>query len=660
MAYVTLEYDGEEKALGDWGFALEGAEATFSSMATDVLSLRMPGVAIEDDPIIPFEGVIVFRRGRTVSGGGYAGGVIEFQGKRLLSVLEGRPQFEGVTYQFGGPWYDLDQTPFQQTFKYYDGDPDDLAEAYVSDLTLFTKFGAVAGTIEKIDTGEQLTEIFNHLLGQYSDQGLDAPFQVGTIDPAVNVPSYQVKDIKCSEAVQICLRVSPDCTVWFDYSFSPPKVHVRNRAGLAAVSLGIRNGTDDAGLRLVPRYDLQPRAVVLYFKRRNEVDGTPWLEIVSQKYPTDGPDGGLRVIVQTIDLQGSSRTDVFGELKCATVQCNDASQSVRRAWWGNEKHKPELVSGRIRDITIETASITDEAGATVSLSTYPNELVDGSIADWMRLGGGASVVGVRALLKAKMGYKEYDAETGGNLLRVYSEKEVAVHLTLTNGITGSYSVVESEVEGEAVPEGLAQSIYDALSALQYEGVNIRLEEAVSGLIGMGNVLNLTGGRSEWSTMRALVQTIHKDYGRGMTEISIGPARHLSAGDLTQLFLINRFRRVYYDPTVRATATARGDGSVQLQKNMPKENATHGLETHSNSAVVAPAAGTNVSVVRNSASAQEVRISEVDEDGDEDPDAGSISAKLSEANGKTIKLREFTVCDEGVARKVLLLGSEMYD
>jgi hypothetical protein len=703
---ITLEYSGTEKDLGAWGFDLDSPQLEFANMAPDVLDLAMPGVDITSDPVIGFEEKIILRKGRAGSGTTWAGGSIEFVGTRMPHILDGRPEYEGVHYRFAGPWWDIEKTPFMQSFKTYTGDPDALGTVVFSDCILFQRYDTITpGSVVRVNTGDQINDIFQHVLDMYTALSLGAPFQIGTIDPAVNVPTYQVRDILCSEAIRICLRSAPDATVYFNYSTTPPTVNVRTRANQTPVSLAFANGTDHKSIRIIPREDLQVRAVNLYFKSTGEFDGVPWLVTTQQKYGPHGlnsgsdPDGGPRVLVQTIDLQGASRADVFGSIACAAVNCNasgdvdgSGSPSNRRVWWSLPTHKPEFASSRIRNMTVGDASIVEvqadgTLGSAVDLGDFPNELLDGTIAAWMKLSGGTPVAGKRVIVTAKMTYDEYDSDgtsgsvnaSNGNLLHHYIDKEVSVHFTITNGITGVYSAIASSVAGEEIPSGLAQSIFDSLSALQFEGTDLRVEDEITGLVGMNNVLNLTDGRSEWATMDAQVQRIVRRYGRGYSEVTIGPAAHLSPGDLTTLFQFNRFRRIYYDPSVQATAAGGGgSSSVTLGNNAPKNNSTHGLENKSLTAVAAPEVSTNSTQVINDASNKKIALQVVD---NASPPAridakGWVEISLagsgsgtdlgvlgSDGNRHKVYLQETEICEtiEGTptVRRVIMLRSDSF-
>ena len=586
MTYTTLEYLGAELALADWGIAEEGCVKHLANLEQDTFRLMVPKADVFDDPIWPFEGTVIIRSGRSLSDGIYSGGVIEFTGKRLLHVIDGRPNFEGVYYNFAGPWYDIAQTPYQQKSAWWLGPVDQTEEGLSSDVLLFFKL--VDHLYTTVTTKTQILETLQHVLDEYSAQGLDEPFQVtvGDIDVDVNLPSYRMQDVKCAEVIEYCLRPSPDARLWFDYTTSPPTAKVTSRSNCAPVTIALADGMKHESLRITPRPDLQARSVVLFFKQTNQVDSTSWMVKTKIKHGPNGansdldPEGGLRVIVQTIDLQGFSVSNVYGSLETLAVS-NDL------AFWSVVI--PELASTQVRFFSMLTGmTVTDETGASVSLASYPNALMDGSsICPWMTLGGGTPVTGKRVTITADATYKLFDVEaTGGDrtalngtFLEWFQKKRLSWRGTITNGVTGDYSTTASSITAETIPANMAQKIYESLQTLQYEGDVTIVEENISGGVHMGNSLNLSGGRAEWATMNAQIQSITKDFGTGRTTVTIGPARFLSAGDLTQLFLVNRMRRVYENPMTRASGMSPASGNtVGLGKNSARENTGTGLNS----------------------------------------------------------------------------------
>lgn len=102
-----------------------------------------------------------------------------------------------------------------------------------------------------------------------------------------------------------------------------------------------------------------------------------------------------------------------------------------------------------------------------------------------------------------------------------------------------FAAVGGTGEREGIPFGLAIGLRAALSELHYEGSFTR--EGVECVPGTrpGDLLNLSGGRTEWATMRAQIQTITHDLTKGATTLDFGPAAHLGAGDWLELLRGNR-------------------------------------------------------------------------------------------------------------------------
>jgi hypothetical protein len=242
------------------------------------------------------------------------------------------------------------------------------------------------------------------------------PFQLGTvtsgvaagIDVAVWLLPYPLTDVKCSEVIDYCLRPSPDAKLWFDYTTSPPTAKVTSRANRTAVTKALADGVSHESLRIVKREDLLARSVLIYFKMVDSVDGVSWVQKVEQKYGPHGansaldPDGGLRVVINTCDIQGYNVTNMHGHLDVLAV-------ANTLAFW--MKVLPEFVSTRVRNFVASNLAAVDESGTPVSLTDYPNVLMDGSsICAWMLNGDSSPVLGQRVTITADVTYKLYDVE----------------------------------------------------------------------------------------------------------------------------------------------------------------------------------------------------------------------------------------------------------
>lgn len=90
---------------------------------------------------------------------------------------------------------------------------------------------------------------------------------------------------------------------------------------------------------------------------------------------------------------------------------------------------------------------------------------------------------------------------------------------------------------QALPSGLAASFRAGLSTLQYSGSLVIDEEECSQSLRPGQVLNITGGPSAWSTMNASVQEVTEDVDHGRTIVRFGPPDHIRLNDLIEILKI---------------------------------------------------------------------------------------------------------------------------
>jgi len=597
---VTLEYSGMEKKLGDWG--ISQASLNLVNMRPDTFRCSIPVDTINDAPLFPFEGIVKVRSGRSTA---FAGGHVDFVGYRLDPVHDGRPQYEGVHYEFANAWYLMENTPFQQPAAAYliAG----VGFQFNSGLVLFTKIseghaadpyetddGHLAGFLISINSGHQIREILKHALAMFATQGMAAPFQVGTVEPALNLPMYQCQEVTCAAAIQKCLELSPDATTSWDYSTTPPTINVVTSG--APVTLAIADGVEHKSIHISPKPTLQPSVVIIYFRITGSftVDGEEhtYVQYARQKWgpafvgdivgaANAGPEGGLRALIQTIDLAGFSSATVTQKIEALPFTPGDAlfsagGQPAIREFWSNLKPYLKGYDYRrvsFQDTTIYDASTNAILGYQSSIATFvalwPKFLTKGALSPWMTLAGGDPVVGRKVKITAKMFRKIFssagsgaEADEGGFVCNDNTQNEatppydgaenISAEVTATNGLTGLYSEVASETQGESIPEGLAEAVWNSIAALQYEGDHVKVQAESISTLTLANSLNLSGGAAEWAAMNAIIQSITKDYGSGETSVSFGPAKHINSGDLNALFQFNRMRRVWQNPSVRET------------------------------------------------------------------------------------------------------------
>lgn len=268
--YDTLLYNGTEKTFSAWGFPLDGIVGTRNIFKPDTFDAMDVTANPTAGPAFPFEAQVAVYYARASSTGApnsFSGGTCKFQGRRVLSPNVATVNKPGLQYHFEGPWYDLQQVQFLQPYLGVAGNFNP------GEICLFTSTQNAAGFLYvPISVGDQIQAILQWLLDQYSAQGMSAPFQyvgrtlnsghidltrtgalgVGftytypvasgnTIDAALYnlyLPSMPgMKPISCAEALVKCLELSPRTNIAFDYTTSPPTIHVQSVDNLSAVSL---------------------------------------------------------------------------------------------------------------------------------------------------------------------------------------------------------------------------------------------------------------------------------------------------------------------------------------------------------------------------------------------------------------------------------------
>jgi len=111
-----------------------------------------------------------------------------------------------------------------------------------------------------------------------------------------------------------------------------------------------------------------------------------------------------------------------------------------------------------------------------------------------------------------------------------------------------------------VPDALAQRYYDAFKVLQYSGRLVVQASEPDMSWHPGDAVRISGGLSEWSTMRAQVQSVSHDLLDGSTSLEFGPPDHLGLNDLVELLLADsREGPAYYLASGRPVTSSTPTG-----------------------------------------------------------------------------------------------------
>jgi hypothetical protein len=681
MGYWTLEYGGVEKALEDWGIVANLPWERFSQAKDVVQVVTVDG--FDDAFQWEVDALVIIRQDREGVEGGFVGGSIWFQGYVAEPARVAEGGRENHRYTLYGPWWLLERCSFQQarkTFAGYEppGDPNgtpQLVTFLTSEFTLGEDIDEVA-----IDSGEQIVELLEWANECWNptkrgatvgrDDGQDI-LQVGTIGVAVPICRQPMRDRKVGELIREMLRWSQDAIAWFDYSTSPPTFHVKKLAALAEVTL---NASEERfkRLELKPRYDRQIPGVIVRYKKAVQQDAGIWLSFFSDKYPADLDEYDPDASVHTIELAGTSATTIKATVVTAAMTAAAGStddDATRLAWW--KAHDTSLADASIvaASLRVSSVTVTEEDGTPISGAAYPNELKPGSagIADWM-LVGGAPAVSKSAIVRATVSYTKRKAGVAADF-EIVSAKPVHQRITVTNVSSGEYSALASYDSGEDPPGwvgpgandfegGLAQSLYEGFSALQYEGSPTLVSDEINGEVGLGKKLTIVTPGGSYAGI--LIQGVSGELCSGTVSLQLGPPGQIGLTDMIEILRVNRHRIIYNLPSNRSTGAASGGSQVDLGNKSATDNTLPGHAEKSLLGAVADVGGGNVCMPQIDATNQKIVLHVVDADGVESESFARVKMLLADLGGREAKFRWLyfkDAKDSCAAKKMMVLATE---
>jgi len=593
MAVVwTLKCNGVTKTAAEW--RLSGMKRELKSQQQDLFSFVADGEKFDADPVFAFNAIVeVFRDAVRV-----------FYGRVVKIPRSGSGQREDMAYILAGPWWYLDNLIFQKNWKIWDAGEEELVEKLSSRVLV-----GWDDDENRLTVTQEIGGVLDYAIAK------GAPFAKGTIDPGLDkIPSEEIEDLTCAEVIRRLLRWAPNSIAWFDYAAATPTLHIKKHQSLTEKTLVI--GTDKiSDLQLTPRYDLQVPEVALKFEKINNIDGQDYTEHEIQSYPNAEPTYPFGGLVLTINLQGTSISSIKQKVKVQGVYVSSLD------WW--KAKLPWLKDSRISSLSIVS-------GSSSKSSSYNDEIIEGGIADWMNKNEETCECKARIEFYFQYGATLNDVEKRA--------QEITCRVRATDASTTTYSLLTDYTAGEAAPAALAQAIYENLNKLQYDGSLTLAENETMGVDFLGCLLNLSAGRSEWETMKALIQSVSEDLDNGITNIVFGPAPHLSPGDLVELNRMNRRRRTF--DKARTSGGAGGGSGREVGDKMPIENSHHIDPQPTKSEITIP-------------QGEYTHLLKID------PYTADTLQTYFPSGGANIKWREVNACDDDGPGKMLILCSEVY-
>ncbi len=468
-------------------------------------------------------------------------GIPWFVGRRMLVQHTGTAVREGLDYELVDPWWDIEDVTFHQPKLTWD----QYGLPVYEDVTEYIYNQDPYGN--KLHTGQMITEALNWVLTDRSRAHLRAPFQIGTIEPTADVPWRYEQDRKCAEVIREMASHTSNAHAWFAYSSGLPRFHYRLLSSMTSTTIIVPSNYQRHEVKLKQRVDLACEGVVVRYKTVQSSGGGQKAVYQTEQYPTNAGLYGTRRLFHTIDLAAGSAT--YRQARVRTVPLNIGTVG----WW--EGHLPEYNSAKNPRVKIASITNVTADDPSVDPETLKRETCD-EVPEWTGFTTGQQTFRCKATVNT---YAD-DAQTQ---LLIPIEVELTVGpITLTNAGASSQDETYSELAdfdpAEPKPIDLAKTYFNAINPVGWEGEVVIREREVStpppgSLMGKGFVayegtlINLAGGRSEWTSMNAVPVGISQDVDSGETRIALGFPAHLSIDMLMehQRKARHRIENLYY-------------------------------------------------------------------------------------------------------------------
>lgn len=552
MSIWTAKYNGTEKTFAAWG--MRQNRLSRRSQAVDEFEFSVVVEKFENTIMFAYQSKVeIFEQPDEDDA---ASKYRYFVGWVSQVPRQHAPNSEAHSYRLSNLWWWFSKLVFQKLW-YRAVDPVNPDSSIVGGYTprILLNVG-INGT--RLKTKAQLEEIVAYVNQSAVAQSMGAIVQAGAGYPDIQIPIDELKNVTCEECIRKQLRWLADAVTWVDYTTEPPTLHIKRRGDLAAVSLTV--GVDINACQISERDDLRVPAVILKYEQSNQVNGAGWLYVTEDAYPLGASDRQFGALITVINLQGWNASLTIAEIETFN-------------WWGNwdawlkknvpmmadpkfnqpgtafenpifNAHSIEYDDGTVYDMRLTVAQNAANGASPPSLL---QEITSGSIKPgrWSKDNGfSIEVAAERYTVKGTAAYVATFPD--GHTLPV-QDKEFSFSINATNATTGRYTKFQLQQDGDPVPVGLAETVYTALNQLQYDGTFTLKRQEVPAVPSVGNVVNILGGRAEWATARALVQTVVDDIDGGVKTVSVGVAKYLTAGEMVDLLMVVRPRMVITAP-----------------------------------------------------------------------------------------------------------------
>jgi hypothetical protein len=470
-----------------------------------------------------------------------------FRGRVIEAPATANPETELRTLRLADAWGDLEEIIYQEAWAIGGG-------TTLLPKALLGKNPAGA----EISTGAQIRAAVAYAITQGAD------LQLGTVDDGVTVWPSEITNTSCADVILGELRWNPSFAAWIDHSTSPPTFHARAASGLATETINIA-GEGVASFQTAKLVRAIPRGVRIVYEDAANLDGDVYR---STYLDTAGETTGRRIMHAIIELAGMSQQRQKSRVRVREIPGEGGGNlAAQKAFLA--ANFPELAALPDGDWTLENfatalapdplphpQAISPKAPrlAPANKTDVPNQLVTGTIEDWMRKYSGRVAVSYDLLPSPAA------PAVSRKWLENFAGRAKSFTITATNATTRLYKSTNSFTEGEGRPEGIAAAVFAAASAEKHEGSITLAGGDVPATAWPGKKVILADGETV-ITPATVIHSATLEIPAGVTVLEFGPLPYLSAGDLMELQRMARGRPVtWMSQEERASNQLGAEGS----------------------------------------------------------------------------------------------------
>lgn len=440
---------------------------------------------------------------------------VYFTGRVQETPIAADPEGEYRTLSLADAWLDLEEIVYQEEWAVGSGS-----------VMLPKAFLGIDKNGDTISTTQQISAAVTYAISQ------TAAMTLGTVASGVTVWPSESVNTSCADIILGELRWNPSMVAYLYHGEAVPVFRVTAAGDLPTTIIDVTNA-EVQSFSYAPLVRTLARGVRILYEDASTIDGVVYR---SGYIDEAGETEGRKVMHATIELAGVDMQYQKSRIETRNMPTNAATMTAYfKKKWPELKDMPDAafvwknVSFALAPLAEQPPPVNDKAPRleVTDYAEIPRELVRGQIEDWMRKKVGQVTV-------------TYDLHIKGNppidkkkILDNFSGRGKTFTVTCTDAVTKTYKGVSSFTEGEGVPEGIAEAVYEAASVQTYEG-NITLAmDDVSSVRWIGRKIALANDGTEMMPA-TVIHSASVDVANGVVSLSFGPLPYLSAGDFLEL------------------------------------------------------------------------------------------------------------------------------